>query len=207
MHRQLPALFNLPHFDAATAQRKMAPLPRPARRPETRAGQPRIGAVMVLLYCRYGQMHLALTKRPDTLRDHSGQVSFPGGKQDAGETLAQTALRETFEEVGVVPAAVEIVGELTPLYIPPTDFEVHPFVGWHAAAPRFVPNSAEVARILEVPIAHLLQPTTQRHEKWQLRGYELDVPFYDVEGFKVWGATAMMLSEFLGRWRAAGLQP
>lgn len=197
----------LPNFDGRAAQLKMAPAPRPIQRAPQRPGNPRIGAVMVLLYCRFGELHITLTRRPDGLRDHSGQVSFPGGKQEPDETLPQTALRETFEEVGIVPAAVTVIGELTPLYIPPTDFEVHPFVGWHSGQPRFVRNHAEVAEILEVPLTHLLSPVARRHEKWTFSGYELDVPFYDVEGNKVWGATAMMLSEFLERWKRLAQPP
>jgi hypothetical protein len=102
--------------------------------------------------------------------------------------------------VGVHPDELEFIGRLSHLYIPPSDYEVHPFVAWYKnGRPTFIPQEREVAEILEVPLSHLLDPATRQQETWQIRGYELDVPFYLVEGHKVWGATAMMLSEFLAR--------
>lgn len=156
---------------------------------------------MAIAFEKGGQTHLVLTKRHDDLNSHAGQISFPGGRREEGETLEATALREAHEEVGVEPAALTILGELTSLYILPSDYEVHPFVAWHDGQPTFTRQADEVDEILEVPIAHLLDPANQYEEPWEIRGYQLIVPYYLVGKHKVWGATAMMLSEFLERLR------
>ncbi|MCK5923995.1 MAG: CoA pyrophosphatase, partial [Methylococcales bacterium] len=101
--------------NSCDAQMAMAPMPRPINRGD-KAGKPRVGAVLALLYPKQDDIHLILTKRPDSMRDHSGQVSFPGGKQDAGETLPQTALRETHEEIGIPPHEITLLGRLSSLY-------------------------------------------------------------------------------------------
>jgi len=194
----------LKNFDVQAAHSKMMPVPRKTRRPPDMPGRVRLGGVLVLLYCREGQLHLVLTKRRDDLQSHAGQVSFPGGRHEPPESLSETALRETHEEVGVNPTSLTLIGELTPLYIFPSDFEVHPFVAWHAngARPGFTPNSNEVAQIIETPLARFFDPAVRMEETWTIRGYRLQVPFFDIQGHKVWGATAMMLSEFLERLRA-----
>jgi len=190
----------LQDFDPLKAQLKMAPRPRiTVRAPET-PGNPRQGGVLILLYERLGQTCLVLTRRRDDLQSHAGQISFPGGRRESGETLQTTAIREAHEEIGIHPAELELLGRLSSLYIPPSDYEVHPFVAWYRnGRPTFIPQESEVAEILEVPLSHLLDPAARLQEKWEIRGFELDVPFYLVSGHKVWGATAMMLSEFLCR--------
>lgn len=194
----------LPDFDAVAAQKKMAPISRPERRPESLPGKARLGGVLILFYCRQHELHLVLTRRRDDLNSHAGQISFPGGKHEEDETLQDTAVREAHEEIGIDPAAVTILGELTPLYIPPSDFEVHPTVAWYSNGqqPEFYPSDAEVAEILEVPLRHLLHPETRVEELWDWRGGKVLVPYFNVEGHKVWGATAMMLSELVERLRA-----
>ncbi|MGD2078139.1 MAG: CoA pyrophosphatase, partial [Chloroflexota bacterium] len=126
----------LPAFDAEGAQQHMIPRPRGGRPPEM-TGRPRQGAVLVALYDKDGQTHLVLTRRRDDLNDHAGQISFPGGRREDGETLQATALREAQEEIGLQPADMTILGQLSLLYIPPTDYEVHPFVAWHHGQPQF----------------------------------------------------------------------
>ena len=192
----------LPQFDSAAAHARLMPTARVTRRPAGTPGQPRQGAVLLLLYCKNNAWHVVLTRRRENLQSHAGQISFPGGRREAQESLAATALRETHEEVGIPPAGVRLLGQLTTLYIPPSDFEVHPFVGWHSQPVTMHPDPAEVAEILEVPLAHLLDPATQQSEQWELRGMAVEVPFYQVGPHKVWGATAMMLSEFMERLRA-----
>lgn len=196
----------LPKFDSQAAQRQMAPISRPLRRAPERSGRVRVGCVLALLYCHQGVLHLTLTRRRDDLNTHPGQISFPGGRQEEGETPWAAALRETEEEVGVLAADIERLGQLSTLYIPPSDFEVHPFVGWYRPEkrPSFRPQPSEVAEILEVPLTHLLTPGTRQSEEWRLRGAPVEVPFFSINSYKVWGATAMILSEFLARLAAVG---
>lgn len=190
-------------FDGQAAQLRMAPSSRPGGRARDLPGSPRRAAVLLLLYCLDDRLTLVLTRRPDYDGVHSGQVSCPGGQHEAPETLETTALRETFEEIGVAPDDVEVIGRLTPLYIPPSDFEVHPFVGvFRNGRPRFTPDTFEVAEVIETPLDVLLDPVTRQEELWELRGMSVSVPYFLVSGHKVWGATAMILSEFVERLRA-----
>jgi 8-oxo-dGTP pyrophosphatase MutT (NUDIX family) len=191
----------IPDFDVSAAQALMMPIPRGARPPEM-PGHPRQGAVLAIAYAKNGQAHLVLTRRRDDLNDHAGQISFPGGQQEGNETMPMAALREAREEIGVQESALELLGELSTIYISPTDFEVHPYVAWHEGTPHFVPQDGEVAEILEASLSHLLHPDTIRHEIWEMRGYSVEVPFYLVDHHKVWGATAIMLSELIERIRA-----
>lgn len=193
----------LSDFDVTMAHERMSPLIRARQRPDTQNGQPRVGGVLVLLYCLNNEWHIVLTRRREDLNSHAGQISFPGGQQEPGETLVMTALRETCEEVGVPETAVSILGRLSQIYIPPSDFEVHPFVGLYKnGRPHFLPDTREVAEILEVPLSQLLSPATRREEEWEFRGMAVTIPLFDVNGNKVWGATAIMLSEFIERLRA-----
>ena len=191
----------LPNFNGSAAHMKMAPQPRTTFRPQEKKGQPRVGSVLILLYCLNNELYLVLTRRREDLRTHAGQVSFPGGGHEAPESLQTTALREAHEEVGILPTTVTILGQLTPLYILPSDYEVHPFVAWYTNGkrPHFVPNVGEVAEVLEVSLRDLANPSNRSQELWDWRGFEMIVPFFLVSGHKVWGATAMMLSEFLER--------
>ena len=198
------AALSLPGFDGPAAQRRMAPVARPIARPDLPGG-PRLGGVLVLLYCADDELHVVLIRRPDYDGVHAGQVSCPGGRHEPPESLGETALRETYEEIGISPTDVELLGRLTSLYVMPSDFEVHPFVGRYTGAgrPRFVPDTREVAAILEVPLRLLLDPATRAKEEMELRGgLRLDVPFFRIGEHKVWGATAMILSEFVERLRA-----
>lgn len=154
------------------------------------------GALALLHPVRKG-LSIVLTVRRDHLPDHAGQISFPGGQRERAETLRETALREAHEEVALDLACVEMLGTLTPLYIPPSNFCVHPFVGVAPAPLDLHPADDEVGAILRVPIAHLLAPSTLQRETWTLNGQAVEVPFFAVHGHKVWGATAMMLAELL----------
>ncbi len=157
----------------------------------------REAAVLALFYPHAGEPTLVLTARPPSMRDHAGQVAFPGGRREPGETFEQTALREAREEIALDPSNVRLLGALTPLYIPPSRFCVYPFVGVCAAPPVLQPMEAEVACVLHVPLSHLLDPGRRGTGRWQVRGEASEVPFYDVEGYEVWGATAMMLAELM----------
>jgi 8-oxo-dGTP pyrophosphatase MutT (NUDIX family) len=188
----------LDSFDPEKAQKKMMPVPRGVR-PVDKPGQPRQGGVLVLLYQQDGETFLVLTRRRDDLTAHAGQISFPGGRREDGESIEATAIREAKEEIGIDPLELELLGRLSPLYIPPTDYEVHPFVAWHLGRPLLVRQPSEVAEILIVPLNYLLEPENQYEEPWEIRGFRVQVPYYLVDNHKVWGATAMMLSEFLER--------
>lgn len=198
---------SIPDFDAVAAQAIMMPDARPRQRPAKQQGQARLGGVLALLYCHENRLMVVLTRRRDDLNSHAGQISFPGGRNEKSETLLVTALRETEEEIGVMREDVEVLGELASLYIPPSDYEVHPFVAWshEGKRPFFTPSTDEVAEILEVPLQQLMQPETRIEAPWDFRGHEITVPYYAVDEHKVWGATAMMLSELIERLHAISL--
>ena len=197
---------SLPGHDAHAT---MAPFPARATvetlSVERNEGRP--AATLVLLYPdEAGEARFVLTVRHAGLREHAGQVSLPGGSLEAGETPEEAARREAFEEVGVAPEAVAVLGRLTPLYIPPSRFSVWPIVAAIDERPPFVTQEAEVAAILEVPVAHLLDPGRRQRAMREAPLGRFDVPYFDLGGHEVWGATAMMLSELavvLGRIDAA----
>jgi len=163
----------------------------------------REAGVLVLLLPQNEHLAVVLTVRRDHLPDHAGQISFPGGQREPDESLATTALREAEEEVALPPSDVDLLGRLTPLYIPPSNFCAHPFVGRVASAPALRPADREVRQVLRVPLSHLLAPATRKTETRRLNGTDVAVPYYDVDGHTVWGATAMMLAEFLAVARTA----
>jgi 8-oxo-dGTP pyrophosphatase MutT (NUDIX family) len=163
---------------------------------------PRLGAVLVLLYPDGDDLRLPLTVRSDRLPSHRGEVSLPGGAIDPGEDGPITAaLRECHEELGVDPATVAVWGTLSPFYIPPSNFRITPVVGFRSQLPDLLPNGDEVSAVITVTLRELLDPALVVVERWTLRGLEVDVPFFAIEGHKVWGATAIVLSEFAARMR------
>jgi 8-oxo-dGTP pyrophosphatase MutT (NUDIX family) len=177
---------------------QMAPVPRPGTAPVS-ALKPncRHAGVLVLLYPCDHELCLVLTRRTEQLESHRGQISFPGGGVHNGESPLEAALRETEEEMGVPGSELDLLGELSPLYIPASDFCVYPLVAFAASRPHFVPSPHEVAQVIEVPLAHLLDPAARCEEMWPWQGAPRRVPFYAVGEHKVWGATAMVLCELL----------
>ena len=182
------------------AQSKMAPK---IAREFTPATDARIACVLALLYPKNNDWSIVLIERvTSNIKDdrHSGQISFPGGQYEASDgLLVQAALREAEEEIGVFSKDISIIGQLSDMYIPVSNFLVHPFVGYMDYAPNFVPQPSEVKDILEVPIPVLQDPSTVQFTDYKIpTGMTLkDVPYYSINGHIVWGATAMMLSEFL----------
>jgi 8-oxo-dGTP pyrophosphatase MutT (NUDIX family) len=163
---------------------------------------PREAAALLLLVPTGNDMLLPLTLRSATLPTHSGEVSLPGGGADPGDASpTATALRETHEELGIDPQAVEVWGTLTPIYIPPSNFRLTPVVGFTPALPALAPNPGEVDAVLLVRLSRLLDPATVVIEEWERRGMPMRVPFFALEGHKVWGATALVLSELVARLR------
>ncbi|HYA48991.1 MAG TPA: CoA pyrophosphatase [Burkholderiales bacterium] len=180
------------------AQLHMAPDPRPGQRAYFEVeGTALKAGVLILLYEKDGELRLLLTRRTERVLHHRGQISFPGGEQHPGESLEATALREAEEELGLGLGAARVLGRLTPLYIPPSNYCIHPTVAFLAGTPAFRPRAEEVAEMIEVPVSHLLDPANRRRETWAVGGRTVDVPYYACQGHKVWGATAMVLAEFL----------
>jgi 8-oxo-dGTP pyrophosphatase MutT (NUDIX family) len=141
--------------------------------------------------------HIVLTVRAGTLERHRGQVSLPGGVVEPGETFEQAALREAHEEVGLSPAGVRLVGPLTAIDIPVSGFRLHPIVGVVATRPQLAPSDGEVARILEVDLDDLVNPARFGSIERERDGLVQAFPAFLVGGSEIWGATAMVLAEFL----------
>lgn len=181
------------------AQKVMMPVESTVERFDLNRNDARLGGVMVLFYPKNGEVYLPLTQRHDYGGTHGGQVSFPGGKWEEGDPdLEFTALRETYEEIGVNKASIQVIGRLTDLYIPPSNFKVSPVVGYVKERPDFKIDPYEVKELIEVPLSLLLHKDTLKRKNIQVRGtYRLDAPFFDIQGKVVWGATAMMLSELV----------
>jgi 8-oxo-dGTP pyrophosphatase MutT (NUDIX family) len=176
------------------AQLRMAPT---FRGDLTSMGKAMEAAVLVLFYPAEGETHLVFIKRNEYDGPHSAQVSFPGGAREAGDlTLEETALRETREEVGI-DGPLEVLGSLTPLHIPVSNYMVYPFVGWMEELPVFRPDPTEVQYVIEAPLAALLDPANRESEILYHHQQSIEAPFYRVGKEKIWGATAMMLSEVL----------
>lgn len=193
------AALNLTDFDYGPSHLRMAPETRNFF-PERVAAPPREAGVLALIYPIDAALHVVLTRRTDHLRGHSGQISFPGGRRDAEDssTIA-TALRETQEELGIDAQAITILGELSPLYIPPSHYNVYPCVGYIPTAPVFQPNPSEVAEVFTFALHDLLDERFQQHEYRDFQGVRVKIPYYQVSDHKVWGATAVMLSELQQR--------
>ena len=178
------------------AQKKMAP---PGRDSDWKIpDDAKNSGVLVLLYPNSSEtLNLVLMKRAEDGRTHGGQISFPGGRwEETDSDFVHTALREAEEEVGVPQEHVEVLGQLTDLYIPPSNFMVYPTVGIAHKRPSFVPDPVEVAEIIEVELSTFLNEQVQGSFEINHRlGFRFHTPGYQVQGHTVWGATAMILSE------------
>ena len=121
---------------------------------------------------------------------------MPGGTQEENEELTHTALRETQEEIGINKTSISIIGSMTPLFVPVTGFMIHPFIGYSSNKLEPTPDPSEVEAIFSVNISDLLNETNQTIEKRNIRGYDVEVPYFKLNNYEVWGATSMILSEF-----------
>jgi 8-oxo-dGTP pyrophosphatase MutT (NUDIX family) len=159
---------------------------------------PRQSAVLVWLYPENDEIFTRLILRTAYKGVHSAQVAFPGGtKEEFDATLWQTALREAHEEVGVLPEQVKYIGELSPVYIPPSNFWVQPYIGMSEKSMPAIIQETEVQKAFDVNLLQLVDPKIKEEKLIMHSGSEtgINTPYYNIEGYVVWGATAMMLSE------------
>lgn len=155
------------------------------------------GSVIILLYEQEGRTFFPLTKRPDYLGAHGGQISLPGGKAEPGESVFDTALREAEEEIGVVRNQIEIVGTLSEFFVIPSNFMVTPVVAYLRDSPQFKPDPKEVVRILNGSLDQLVRDdAVHTKEILAAKIYPMLAPHFEIEDEVVWGATAMILNEF-----------
>lgn len=153
---------------------------------------------MILLFQENSEIKITFIKRTEYEGVHSGQISFPGGmKESSDRGLLHTSIRETSEETGIDGEDINILGEISPLFIPVSNFEVKPFVGYLKHTPEFHPDPVEVDHMIIIPLRHFLKKENLKKEKWNLSGEGVWVPFYSFKNYRIWGATAMILSEFL----------
>jgi 8-oxo-dGTP pyrophosphatase MutT (NUDIX family) len=160
---------------------------------------PRIGGVLLLLAPGDDEIKIILTLRKQYLGTHSGQMSFPGGKREETDMdMTHTALRETHEEIGIAPQQIKVIGQLTELYIPPSNFLVYPTVGVLQEGASFAKQIDEVEEIVPIPLSFFLDEKSRGTTKIKVMGNtQVDVPAYNYDKYTIWGATAIMLSEFV----------
>ena len=158
---------------------------------------PKPGSVLILLYPNGEQINFPLTLRADYAGTHSGQISFPGGKAEAGESAIDTALREAEEEIGINRKDIKVIGTLSQFFVIPSNFLVTPVVAFAESRPSFIADPFEVAKIIEGSLKELIrEDAIKTKEILAAKTYQLMAPHFEIEGEIVWGATAMMLNEF-----------
>ncbi len=158
----------------------------------------RVAAVLILLYPDNGSIHTVFMQRPEYEGIHGGQISFPGGKKEPeDESIIQTALREAWEETGVDPVKINVLGTLTPLFIPVSNMLVTPVVGWINQKPIFNHKTEEVSFLINAELKRFLDNSIVKSKPFEIRGQIVTIKFFDYDGNTIWGATAMILQELL----------
>ena len=178
------------------AQQKMSPS---IRNHSDNKNDPRLArdsSVLILFYQKGDQLYFPLIKRSSGDHKHSGQISLPGGKFELSDkNLVDTAIRETEEELGLIGTKIHIIGPITGLYIPISNFQVQPLVAYYDGSPQFKADSFEVNQIIETSVQELFKVDNKHEEVIHKNGFDIKAPYYDVRGHKLWGATAMIISE------------
>ena len=154
-------------------------------------------AVLIGLFQREEEWYFPLIKRPMHEKNHPGQIALPGGAMEKNETLEKTALREAFEEVGIIPSEVEIIGKLTPLPVPVSNYVISPFVGIIDREPKWNINKDEVEELIILKLDDLITADNGYSEDWSLRGNQVNVPIFKLMNKTIWGATATVLCELI----------
>jgi len=179
------------------AQRKMAHRLAYGRHHGPVPDDSRQAAVLLALHRAASGWSIPATLRPETMKSHAGQVSLPGGLVETDETVAQTALREFEEELGTAASQLQIVGQLTPIYVFVSGFEITPLIAISAKPLTFTPNPHEVAAVVELPLVELCDPARCGRHEINRRGLRFTVPHFAIAGQQVWGATSLILAEFV----------
>ena len=164
---------------------------------ENKLSEMKQAAVLVCFFKKNGEYHLPLIRRPMHEKNHPGQIALPGGAMEENETLENTALREAFEEVGIIPESVEIIGKMTPLPVPVSKYLISPFIGIAKHEPKWNINKQEVDELIILKFKDLIDSNNGYYEDWDLNGNTLRVPIFKVMNKEIWGATAAVLSELL----------
>lgn len=154
--------------------------------------------VLLLIFQEGKSKKLVLIRRPVTMKNHAGQIAFPGGKMEPQDNgIVETALRESKEEIGIAPEKVRVIGTLSPVYVQVSNFVIHPVVGWYDSQPDFKMEATEVANVHIISIEDMLLPSSLTIHNVETLSGLLSVPGFSIDGLFIWGATAMILTEFL----------
>lgn len=197
--QQLSSAFEQP-LPGPSAQMTMAPIPVDADRFQVKERpNARKGGVLILFYPDLQNTMMPLILRPEYDGTHGGQVSFPGGKcEEIDNSVIDTALRESEEEIGIDRKDVTLLGRLSKLYIPPSNFSVEPIVAYTTKRPNFTLDPREVERLIEIPVSKFIDPAYLKRKQLRPRnGAILDTPYFHIDEYVIWGATAMMLGELI----------
>ena len=186
-----------------SAQKAMAPTPLDSdftmRMDPTADAHP--SSVLVPIYTdEHQNLNIIFTLRTKTIR-HAGQISFPGGRSENGEAPVETALRESHEEINLPPGSVQVLGQITPLYLYRTNNQITPFIGYLDKEPTLQRNPVEVEEIITVSVEDLVKNENKIRETWELEHATFDVPYWNIHSTPLWGATAMMTSELIEIYR------
>ena len=178
----------------AKSHRKMLPPKRTLKVAPANKNSVKQSSVLLLLFIENNELTACLIKRPAHMKYHAGQIALPGGRVEKGETIIETALRETHEEIGILSKEIEILGSLTEFYVEVSQFQIHSIVGWLNKKPEIKINPDEVEKIILFPISKFRSPFDEI--ELETSTGKLKVPCIKFKGEIIWGATAMILSEF-----------